>query len=203
MVCGCEFEGMGYDPWPLQEDGYCCKECGDKARKAGAALMEQKEKEFETYFQENGFKDFEKFIGWTVPEFETAYGEFKTYIEGFYQGHCASHNYKYKDNEVRYPLMADICSYGGVEFYVDMGKDHRVKRAPTVSVLKDNYYITFPPSKVEFFECEEVMKDLLWVYYMNKDYYDEYWVEVEKYKNMQKTEKPCSCPAEVDFGLFG
>lgn len=26
-ICGKAYEGRGYNPWPVKEDGRCCREC--------------------------------------------------------------------------------------------------------------------------------------------------------------------------------
>ena len=150
--------------------------------------MVKQEQEFEKEFQEYGFKNFEQYIGWTVPEFEQAYKEFTTYIQGFYEGCCVGHGYEYKPNEVQYPLIADVCSYGGVEFFITMGKDYRVHRAVTVNVLAGVYYIDFPPEKIKFIPCEEVMKQLMLAYYMNIDYYEEAKAEIAEYQGSPECE---------------
>jgi len=30
VLCGCRFEGDGYDPWPVMKGGECCRKCNNE-----------------------------------------------------------------------------------------------------------------------------------------------------------------------------
>lgn len=132
----------------------------------------QAEPIFEKYFQKFGFAEFEKYIGCTVPDFTEAYENFKIFVEGYYVGFCGGHGYKYAPNEVRYPLIAEVCSYCEVDFFATLWKDYRV-HYPAVNILAKEYFISPPGTRLEFLDCEEVMKRLLLVYWLNKEFFDE------------------------------
>lgn len=168
----------------------CCSICLDKIEEIvlskGLVIpapeeFNQAKPIFEKYIQEFGFAEFEKYVGCSVEDFKVVYENFKIYVEGYYDGYCKSHGYKYATNEMRYPLVADICSYCHLDFWVTIGKDDRI-HYPAVSILADKYYVSLPPKQIEFLECEEAMERLLLLYWVNKDFFDEGKELAEKYR---------------------
>ena len=115
---------------------------------------------------------FEKYAGCSEEDFREAYENFKTFVEGYYAGFCGGHGYKYAPDEVQYPLIAEVCSYCKVDFFASLWKDYRV-HYPAVSILAKEYFISPPGTRLEFLECQEVMRRLLYVYWLNKDFFDE------------------------------
>jgi len=134
--------------------------------------FEAREKEFDEYFSKYGFRDFEMLTGWPIEDFKREYEKFKIYVEGIYYGYCKGHGYEYGENEVHYPLVADICNYVELNFFATMGKDFRVNY-PSVSILKDDYYVTLPPQDIGFWECEEVMRRIMLLDYLNREFFEE------------------------------
>lgn len=127
---------------------------------------------FESYFSKNGFKHFEQVTGWSVSDFKQGYREFANYVNGYYNGFCVARDYQYGEDQVRFPLKADIMCYeNDLDFYVSMSKDCRVSRSQGYPILEDEYFITLPPTKLKFKDCNAVMKELLRMDYLDKTYY--------------------------------
>lgn len=170
----------------------CCPICLDKIEEIvlskGLVVpapeeYKQAQSIFEKYFQKFGFSEFEKLFGYSVFDFEKIYNGFKIYIDGFYDGFVSGHGSEYGENEVRFPLVADISCCFEPQFYASMSKDHRVRRYSLVDVLKKEYFIRLLPIELEYKSCEEVMKELLELYWLNFESLEEEKTEREKYKN--------------------
>lgn len=132
--------------------------------------FEKREKEFEAYFQENGFKDFEKFIGVPENEFRALYGQYKYFVQDYY-------NRFVPEGETLYPLVAEVCSYCFLDFHTTLYDDHHRVKYPAVKVFEGDYYATPDRGKIEFLSCDEVMRRLMLLYWLNKEFFDEGKVE--------------------------
>ena len=181
-ICGGELKRLWYDVYPLRERGCVCHSCHELVVAADNAMEEFRRKGFEIYFQKHGLSQFEEITGWSFHEFQKVYEEFTEYVQDYYFNTCRENNFEYVPNMVHWSLVADICFFDEMEFYVTMGKDYRVHRFPLVNVLKAEYYITNPPTKMEFLACEEVMKQLIETYWYNMEYFEETKVEMQMAK---------------------
>lgn len=155
---------------------------------------------FEKYFQKYCFSEFEKYVGCSVCDFIESYENLKIYVEGYYEGYCESHGYRYAPDEVRYPLVAEVSSYCIVDFFVTMGKDDRI-HYPAVSILDGDYYVSLPPKQIEFLDCEQVMKMLLLLYWGNKDFFDEGKALAESHRQPSKVD-PFEYVGDISLGNF-
>lgn len=153
---------------------------------------------FKKYFQKYGFSEFKKYMGCTEEDFREAYIHFKISVESYYSGYCAGHGYKYAPGEEKYPLIAEVCSYYEVDFFSSMWKDYRVQY-PAVSVIVGAYYVSPPGKRIEFLECEEVMKRMLFLYWVNKEFFDKGKTLAE---NPRKNPVPAEYAGKVSLEVF-
>ena len=128
--------------------------------------FEKKSEMFESYFKKNGFSEFENLIGVSVEEFKETYERYKEFVQKFYEEYIP-------ESDTLYPLVAEISPYVTLDFITAMESLRSVVRYPAVSVFEGEYYATAERGKIDFLDCEEVMKRLLELYKVNEEVFEE------------------------------
>lgn len=128
--------------------------------------LEQRQKAFEVYFDECSFSEFEKLMGVSVEEFRDTYDRYKEFVQDFYDNYVP-------ESDTLYPLVAEICPYIELDFITALESLRSLVRYPAVKVFNGEYYATSDRPKIDFLECEEVMKRLLKLYKLNEDFFEE------------------------------
>lgn len=146
--------------------------------------FEKRKKDFEGHFQEYKFKCFEKFIGVPENEFRDLYRQYKYFVQDYFNNFVPS-------GKTLYPLVAEICSYVELDFYTTLEDDHCRVHYPAVSILDGEYYATPDRKKVIFLSCDEVMKRLMWLYWVNRAFFDEGKATAESYATEYQESPEC------------
>lgn len=153
--------------------------------------FEKKSEAFESYFKKNGFSEFEKLIGVSVEEFKETYERYKEFVQNFYEEHIP-------ESDTLYPLVAEICPYVELDFITAMESLRSVVRYPAVSVFEGEYYATAERGKIDFLDCEEVMKRLLELYKVNEEVFEEERRLAAEYKESPIVTKPMGFDEETE-----
>lgn len=123
-----------------------------------------REKEFELYFENNGFADFQKNFNCSVEEFKDNYEQFIVEVAEYYNSY---------NGDSIHPLTAEVCGVIYIDFFATLESTRSMIKYPAVSVLKGEYFATSPRVNIEFKTCEEVMKELLRSYFVNIEFYED------------------------------
>ena len=128
--------------------------------------FEQRRKAFEVYFKEHSFLEFEKLMGVSVEEFRDTYDRYKEFVQDFYDNYVP-------EEDTLHPLVAEICPYIELDYLTALESLRSLVRYPAVKVFKGEYYATSERPKIDFLECDEVMKRLLELYKINEEFFEE------------------------------
>ena len=128
--------------------------------------FEQRQKAFEVYFDECSFLEFEKLMGVSVEEFRDTYDRYKEFVQDFYDNYVP-------ESDTLHPLIAEICPYIELDFITALESLRSLVRYPAVKVFNGEYYATSDRPKIDFLECDEVMKRLLKLYKINEEFFDD------------------------------
>ncbi len=131
-----------------------------------AVDIEERLKAFKAYFDKYGFSEFEKLMGVSVEEFKDTYVKYKEFVQDYYDNYVP-------ESDTLYPLVAEICPYIELDFITALESLRSLVRYPAVSVFEGEYYATSERPKIDFLECEEVMRRLLELYKLNENIFEE------------------------------
>lgn len=124
---------------------------------------------FMKYIEKYKFSEFERYFGMSASYFVEEYVLFTAFVEAYFLGYSSGH--EYKKNETKKPFHASISCENKPVFSWSVDENDYVKDKDSINILKEEYFIDATVDSIEFMDCENVMINMLYRYWINQTYF--------------------------------